>query len=108
MFAEMLKTWLLHHNNQPTTISNPWREFDIDDIPELRVGKWRQRIWALWRTKPISLSKQALKGNPCSTHNKSKRKVHILRYATNQPSFFIEKQSEPGSVLISEIILMVD
>jgi hypothetical protein len=33
------------------------------------------------------------------------RKLHILRYATNQPSFFIEKQStEPGSVLISEII----
>jgi hypothetical protein len=48
--------------------------------------------------------------NSFTVHNKETRKVHILRYATNQPSFFIEKQStEPGSVLISEIIpIMVD
>jgi hypothetical protein len=50
-------------------------------------------------------SKQTLQENPLQYTNKETRKVHILRYATNQPSFFIEKQStEPGSVLISEII----
>jgi hypothetical protein len=41
--------------------------------------------------------------------NKEKQSVHILRYATNQPSFFVEKQSkEEGSVVLSEIILITE
>lgn len=112
MFAEMLK------NAAPAPISQPQfqpqyqaperRDYDIDDIPELRDWEMKDREYELCDgTKPISCSipSKHSKEIPLQYTNKDTKKVHILRYATNQPSFFIEKQStEPGSVLISEII----
>jgi hypothetical protein len=56
-------------------------------------------------TKPISCSIPSKHSKKSfAVHNKGNEKSTYC-YATNQPSFFIEKQStEPGSVLISEII----
>lgn len=83
-------------------------EHDIDDIPELRGWEMKDREYELCDgTKPISLSiaKQHTKETPLQYTNKDKQTVHSLRYATNQPSFFSEKQSkEPGSVLVTDII----
>jgi hypothetical protein len=113
MFAEMLKDMApAPQQNQPQFQPQyqvpERREFDIDDIPELRDWEMKDREYELCDgTKPISCSipSKHSKEIPLQYTNKETRKVHILRYATNQPSFFIEKQStEPGSVLISEII----
>lgn len=83
-------------------------EHDIDDVPELRGWEMKDREYELCDgTKPISLSiaKQHTKETPLQYTNKDKQTVHSLRYATNQPSFFSEKQSkEPGSVLVTDII----
>lgn len=81
---------------------------NVDDIPELRDWEIKDRIYELADgTKPVSCSiaKEHTSLIPLQYFNKEKNSVHIMRYATNQPSFFVEKQSkEPGSVLVSEII----
>lgn len=87
----------------------PKNDSNIDDIPELRNWEMKDREYELCDgTKPISLSiaKQHTAQIPLQYTNKETQTVHILRYATNQPSFFVEKQSkEPGSVLLADIIL---
>jgi hypothetical protein len=112
MFAEMLKSMapapVPQQQFQPQYQSSQRVEHDIDDIPELRDWEMKDREYELCDgTKPISCSipSKHSKEIPLQYTNKDTKKVHILRYATNQPSFFIEKQStEPGSVLISDII----
>lgn len=110
MFAEMLKNQAPapQQQFQPQYQAPERRDYDIDDIPELRDWEMKDREYELCDgTKPISCSipSKHSKEIPLQYTNKDTKKVHILRYATNQPSFFIEKQStEPGSVLISEII----
>lgn len=83
-------------------------ESNIDDIPELRNWVMKDREYELCDTvKPISqsISKEHTDAMQLQYTNKETQTVHIMRYATNQPSFFVEKQSkEPGSVLVSDII----
>ena len=83
-------------------------ENNIDDIPELRNWVMKDREYEICDTvKPISqsISKEHTESMPLQYTNKDTQTVHIMRYATNQPSFFVEKQSkEPGSVLVSDII----
>lgn len=83
------------------------QEFDIDDIPEFRNWEIKDREYEYMDGKPISASipSQHTANIPLQYYNKENNSVHILRYATNQPSFFVEKQSkEPGSVNLAEII----
>jgi len=81
---------------------------NIDDIPELRNWEMKDReyeIIADVKSISQSISSQHTDAIPLQYTNKDTQTVHIMRYATNQPSFFVEKQSkEPGSVILSEII----
>ena len=83
-------------------------DINVDDIPELRNWEMRDREYELCDgTKPLSysISSEHSALIPLQYTNKETQSVHVIRYATNQPSFFIEKQSkEPGSVLKAEII----
>ena len=82
-------------------------DIDIDDLPEFKNWIVKDREYELAEGKPISCSitSKHSKEIPLQYYNKDTNTVHTLRYSTNQPSFFIEKQSkEEGSVLISEII----
>lgn len=83
-------------------------EFNADDIPELRNWEMKDREYELCDTiKPISYSiaKEHTATTPLQYTNRENQTVNIMRYATNQPSFFVDKQSkEPGSVLVSDII----
>lgn len=111
MVAEQLKNAQIPQ--QPTyqsqNQSRPKEENNIDDIPELRDWVMKDREYELCESiKPISYSiaKEHTATMPLQYTNKETQSVHIMRYATNQTSFFIEKQSkEPGSVLVSDIIL---
>lgn len=80
----------------------------IDDIPELKNWEMKDRQYELCDgSKPISCSIPNKHTDliPLQYTNKETKKVHIMRYATNQTSFFVENQSkELGSVLVSEII----
>lgn len=83
-------------------------DINVDDIPELRNWEMKDRVYELCDgSKPLSHSISSEHTNliPLQYTNKETQSVHIIRYATNQPSFFIEKQSkEPGSVVKAEII----
>lgn len=83
-------------------------ESNVDDIPELRNWEMKDREYELCDgSKPVSysISSEHSATMPLQYTNKETQTVHVIRYATNQPSFFIEKQSkEPGSVLKAEII----
>lgn len=83
-------------------------EFNSDDIPELRNWEMKDREYELCDSiKPISYSiaKEHTATTPLQYTNRETQTVYIMRYATNQPSFFVDKQSkEPGSVLVSDII----
>jgi hypothetical protein len=110
MFAEMLKSQAVAQTPQyqPQYQAPQKVEHDIDDIPELKDWEMKDREYELCDgTRPISYSipSKHSKEIPLQYTNKEKQSVHILRYATNQPSFFVEKQSkEEGSVVLSEII----
>ena len=87
------------------------QQFDIDDIPEFKDWEVRDREYEYIENgepkKPVSASIASKHTDliPLQYFNKEKNSVHTLRYSSNQPSFFVEKQSkEPGSVLIPEII----
>ena len=86
----------------------PKNDSNIDDIPELRDWVMKDREYELiGDVRPISASiaNKHTEQIALQYTNKETQQVHILRYATNQPSFFVEKQSkEPGSVLVAEII----
>lgn len=112
MFAEMLENMpkapqALQPQYQPQYQAPARSEFDINDIPELRNWEMKDRQYELCDGKPISqnIPSNHSKESPLQYTNQENKSVHILRYATNQPSFFVEKQStEPGSVLLAEII----
>lgn len=94
---------------QPTVIPQYYgkKEVDIDDLPEFKNWEMKDREYELCEGKPISCSipSKHSKEIPLQYTNEETKTVHILRYSTNQPSFFVEKQSkEEGSVLLSEII----
>lgn len=80
---------------------------DVNDIPELEDFEVKDRIYVLSNgSKPISFSirHQHNEHSPLNYTNKASQKVHALRYATNQPSFFTDAQStEPGSVSVAHI-----
>lgn len=83
------------------------QEYDIEDIPEFKNWERKDREYEYIEGKPISASipSQHTATIPLQYFNKETNTVHILRYSTNQPSFFVEKQSkEPGSVILAEII----
>lgn len=83
------------------------QEYDIEDIPEFKNWEIKDREYEYIEGKPISASipSQHTPTIPLQYFNKETNTVHILRYSTNQPSFFVEKQSkEPGSVILAEII----
>ncbi len=91
----------------PVQQQQPKQEFDIEDIPEFRDWEVKDREYEYIDGKPISASipSQHTALIPLQYFNKETNSVHILRYSTNQPSFFVEKQSkEPGSVVLAEII----
>jgi hypothetical protein len=108
MFAEMLKTWLLHHNKPTTistTISSPWKK---------RIWHWHSRTKGLGNedreyelcdgtSLSPALFQVSTQRNSFTVPIRNEKSTYsTLRYKS---SFFIEKQStEPGSVLISEII----
>jgi len=81
---------------------------DPNDIPELRNWEMKDRTYVLADgSKPLSFSitHQHTQAAPLSYINKETKKLHALRYATNQLSFFMDQQSkEPGSVSTSHII----
>lgn len=109
MFAERMKSV---ETPKPQAVQAPEPRFreenNVDDIPELRNWVMKDREYEICDTvKPISqsISKEHTDTMPLQYTNKDTQTVHIMRYATNQPSFFVEKQSkEPGSVLVSDII----
>jgi hypothetical protein len=86
----------------------PKSENVIDDIPELQNWEMKDRQYELCDgSKPISCSIPNKHTDLIALQyvNKDSKKVSIMRYATNQTSFFVENQSkELGSVLVSEII----
>jgi hypothetical protein len=82
-------------------------EYDIEDLPEFKNWEVRDREYEYLDGKPVSASIPSKHTDlvPLQYFNKVKNKVHILRYASNQPSFFQENQSkEPGSVVLAEIL----
>jgi hypothetical protein len=111
MVAEQMKNFQVSVPQQNSPIQNQpqfKQENNIDDIPELRNWVMKDREYELCDpVKPISCSiaKEHTALMPLQYTNKETQSVHIMRYATNQPSFFVEKQSkEPGSVLVSDVI----
>jgi len=110
MFAERMKSVETPPQQNYQAQSQPQfkQENNIDDIPELRNWVMKDREYELCDSvKPISCSiaKEHTATMPLQYTNKETQAVHIMRYATNQPSFFIEKQSkEPGSVLVADVI----
>ncbi len=110
MFAERMKSVETPPQQNYQAQSQPQfkQENNIDDIPELRNWEMKDREYELCDSvKPISCSiaKEHTATMPLQYTNKETQAVHIMRYATNQPSFFIEKQSkEPGSVLVADVI----
>lgn len=82
-------------------------EYDIDDIPEFKDWEIRDREYELCDgTKPITCSIPRVHSDavPLQYTNKETKKVYPMRWATNQPSFFMEKQSTTaGSVIVSDI-----
>jgi hypothetical protein len=84
-------------------------EQDIDDdIPEFKNWEMKDRQYVLCDgSKPISYSiaHQHSEHMNLQYTNKARKTVHTLRFASNQPSFFVENQSkELGSVLVKHII----
>lgn len=84
-------------------------EQDIDDdIPEFKNWEMKDRQYVLCDgSKPISYSiaHQHSEHINLQYTNKARKSVHTLRFASNQPSFFVENQSkELGSVLVKHII----
>ena len=109
MFAERMKSVETPKQNTYQAPEPRYREENnVDDIPELRDWVMKDREYELCDpVKPISqsISKEHTDMMPLQYTNKDTQTVHIMRYATNQPSFFVEKQSkEPGSVLVSDIV----
>lgn len=110
MFAERMKAVETPPQQSYQAQSQPQfkQENNIDDIPELRDWVMKDREYEICDTvKPISqsIAKEHTDAIPLQYTNNDTQTVHIMRYATNQPSFFVEKQSkEPGSVLVSDII----
>ena len=95
-------------NQQQPIYYQPKLDQDIEDLPEFKDWEPKDRIYEFVdKSRPISASIpwQHTELIPLQYTNKEKHSVHILRYSSNQPSFFVEKQSkEPGSVLRTEII----
>lgn len=81
---------------------------DINDIPELEGFEMKNRQYILSDgSRPItySIAKEHSQYRSLQYTNKKTQTVLPLRYASNQVSFFIERQSkEPGSVLSTDII----
>lgn len=81
---------------------------DIDEIPELQDWELKDRIYILCNDlKPISYSiaKEHTPNTSLTYTNLQTKTVHPLRFATNQISFFSEKQTkELGSVQSTDII----
>ena len=92
----------------PVQYYQPKLDQDIEDLPEFKNWEVKDRIYEFVdKSRPISASIpwQHTELIPLQYTNTDSKTVHILRYSSNQPSFFIEKQSkEPGSVLRTEII----
>lgn len=85
----------------------PKEEFNIEELPEFKDWVVKDREYEYLEGKPISASIASKHTELIKLQyfNKVKNTVHILRYSTNQPSFFVENQSkEPGSVILAEII----
>ena len=111
MVAEQMKNFQMPSPQQNYQVQNQpqfKQENNVDDIPELRNWEMKDREYELCDSvKPIScsISKEHTDTMALQYTNKETQSVHIMRYSTNQPSFFVEKQSkEPGSVLKSDII----
>lgn len=85
-------------------------DYDINDIPELEGWTMKDRMYVFTdgrRPKSESICKQHSAHRSLQYTNKVTQTVLPLRYASNQTSFFIEKQSkEPGSVLSTDIIFI--
>lgn len=83
-------------------------EHDIDDIPEFENWEMKDREYALCDgSRPITCSIPRVHSDaiPLQYTNKTTQKVYPMRWSTNQPSFFMEKQSTtPGSVIVSDIV----
>jgi hypothetical protein len=107
MFAERMK---IAEAPKPIYQEQPrYRaEDNVDDVPELRNWEMKDRVYEMTdevKAVTASISSQHTALIPLQYTNKETQSVHIMRYATNQPSFFVEKQSkELGSVLLAEIM----
>lgn len=109
MFAEMLKESQKNVVPAQPQYQAPLvkEEYDIEDLPEFRNWEVKDREYEYLEGKPVSASIPSKHTDlvPLQYFNKEKNKVHILRYASNQPSFFQENQSkEPGSVVLAEVL----
>lgn len=80
---------------------------NTDDIPELENFEIKDRYYNLMdNATPASyyIANRHQKNSPLQYLNKKTNTLHALRYATNQVSFFVDKQSkEDGSVIIGYI-----
>lgn len=84
-------------------------EYNIDkEIPEFDNWEIKTREYRLKDGyKPITYSLQRAHNghNALQYFNKKTGKTHTMRYASNQPSFFIENQStNPADILDAEIL----
>jgi hypothetical protein len=78
-----------------------------DEIPELENFEVKDRYYNLMdNATPASyyIANRHQKNSPLQFLNKQTNTLHALRYATNQVSFFVDKQSkEDGSVVLGYI-----
>jgi hypothetical protein len=85
-------------------------DYDINDIPELEGWTMKDRMYVFTdgrRPKSETICKQHTAHRSLQYTNKVTQTVLPLRYASNQTSFFMEKQSkEPGSVLSTDIMFV--
>jgi len=109
LVAEKLKGMSFSQPQYPPQYQAPQvkEEYDIEDLPEFKNWEVKDREYEYLEGKPVSASIPSKHTDlvPLQYFNKEKNKVHILRYASNQPTFFQENQSkEPGSVILAEIL----
>ena len=82
---------------------------NYDGIPELDNWEEKDRVYVLIQGKKAAsygIRNRHKPNSPLTYVHPITRATHALRYATNQPSFFVDKQSkEAGSVTLGVIVV---
>jgi hypothetical protein len=93
--------------DEPAKPDYPFIKNDVaDSIPELEPWEYKDRVYVMIDgSKPISqyIRHKPTKLSPLQYTDKKTLIVHSLRYASNQPSIFMDKQT--GDVMPSHIVM---